>query len=58
VLHGITRDQFMARHRANHLSVAYAPDAATADDALVAKAAFFEGLGVEVHVCGEVAALA
>ncbi|PUB23417.1 hypothetical protein C8K30_11115 [Promicromonospora sp. AC04] len=58
VLHGISRDQFMARHRANHLSVAYAPDAATADDALVAKAAFFAGLGVEVHVCGEVAALA
>jgi hypothetical protein len=38
--------------------VAYAPDAATADDALVAKAAFFQELGVEVHVCGDVAALA
>ncbi|GHH65316.1 fucose isomerase [Promicromonospora soli] len=58
VLHGISRDQFMARHRANHLSVAYAPDAATADDALVAKAALFQELGVEVHVCGDVAALA
>ena len=58
VLHGVSRDQFMARHKANHLNVAYAPDAATADDALVAKAAFFAGLGVEVHVCGEVAALA
>jgi hypothetical protein len=58
VLHGISRDQFMARHRANHLSVAYAPEAATADDALVAKAAFFQELGVEVHVCGDVAALA
>jgi hypothetical protein len=58
VLHGVSRDQFMARHKANHLNVVYAPDAATADDALVAKAAFFEGLGVEVHVCGEVAALA
>ncbi|WP_129785138.1 fucose isomerase [Promicromonospora panici] len=58
VLHGVSRDQFMARHKANHLNVAYAPDAATADGALVAKAAFFEGLGVEVHVCGEVGALA
>ncbi|GAB2479540.1 L-fucose/L-arabinose isomerase family protein [Promicromonospora xylanilytica] len=58
VLHGVSRDQFMARHKANHLNVAYAPDAATADDALVAKAALFAGLGVEVHVCGEVAALA
>jgi hypothetical protein len=57
VLHGVSRDQFMARHKANHLNVAYAPDAATADEALVAKAAFFEGLGLQVHVCGEVAAL-
>ncbi len=34
VLHGVSRDQFMARHKANHLNVAYAPDAATADRAL------------------------
>ena len=25
VLHGVTRDQFMARHKANHVQVAYAP---------------------------------
>ncbi|MFD8331505.1 fucose isomerase [Streptomyces solisilvae] len=55
VLHGVTRDQFMARHRANHLNVAYAPDAATADKALRAKAALFAELGVEVHLCGDVA---
>ncbi|WP_433435578.1 hypothetical protein [Nonomuraea sp. CA-141351] len=54
VHHGIDRDQFMARHKANHAQVAYAPDAATADKALVAKAAFFHRLGVEVHVCGDV----
>ena len=54
VLHGVSRDQFMARHKANHLNVAYAPDAATADRALVAKAAFFDGLGVHVHLCGDV----
>ncbi|XVV09866.1 fucose isomerase [Actinoplanes sp. CA-131856] len=54
VLHGITRDQFMARHKANHLNVAYAPDAATADKALLAKAAFFAALGIEVHLCGKV----
>lgn len=52
VLHGVTRDQFMARHRANHLNVAYAPDAAVADRALIAKAAMFAALGVEVHLCG------
>jgi hypothetical protein len=55
VLHGITRDQFMARHKANHLQVAYAPDDETADRALRAKAAMFAGLGVRVHLCGEVA---
>jgi len=55
VLHGITRDQFMARHKANHLNVVYAPDAATADRALLAKAAMFAELGVRVHLCGDTA---
>ena len=54
LLHGITRDQFMARHKANHLNVAYAPDDATADRALHAKAAMFAALGVRVHLCGDV----
>jgi hypothetical protein len=54
VLHGITRDQFMARHKANHLQVAYAPDDVTADRALHAKAAMFAQLGVRVHLCGDV----
>jgi L-fucose isomerase-like protein len=55
VLHGVGRDQLMARHRANHAQVVYAPDAATADRALLAKAAFFGELGVHVHLCGDVA---
>jgi len=54
VLHGVTRDQFMARHKANHLNVAYCPDAATANSALVAKAAFFAGIGIRVHLVGDV----
>jgi len=54
VLHGVDRNQFMARHKANHLSVVYAPDAATADNALVAKAAMLAELGVKVHLCGQV----
>ena len=54
VLHGVGRDQFMARHRANHVQVAYAPDADAADRALLAKAAMFERMGVRVHVCGDV----
>ena len=54
VLHGVTRDQIMARHRANHIQVVYAPDEATADRALAAKAAMFDALGVKVNVCGDV----
>jgi hypothetical protein len=45
----------MARHKANHLNVAYAPTAAEADKALAAKAAMFHALGVQVHLCGDVA---
>ena len=51
-LHGVTRDQFMARHRANHVTVAYAPSAGDADKVLAAKAAMFAELGLEVHLCG------
>ncbi len=53
VLHGVTRDQFMARHKANHAQVVYAPDAPTADRALTAKAAMFAKLGVRVHLIGD-----
>ncbi|MGO1837358.1 fucose isomerase [Agrococcus casei] len=55
VLHGITRDQMMARHKANHLQVAYADDADSADRALAAKAAAFAGMGIRVHLVGDVA---
>ncbi len=54
VLHGVDRDQLMGRHPANHVQIAYAPDAATADRALSAKAAAFAELGIEVFVCGDV----
>lgn len=54
VLHGVTRDQMMGRHKANHIQVVYAPDDAAADRALAAKAAAFHELGVAVHLCGHV----
>ena len=54
VLHGVTRDQMMARHKANHVQVVYAPDATIADRALAAKAAMFDAMGVAVHLCGDV----
>jgi hypothetical protein len=53
LLHGVTRDQFMARHRANHLNVAYAPTSQVADQALAAKAAMMADLGIHVHLCGD-----
>ncbi len=52
LLHGVTQNQFMARHPANHVNVAYAPTAEAADRALAAKAAMFNELGVHVHLCG------
>jgi hypothetical protein len=55
VLHGVTRDQLMARHKANHVQVAYAPGPDGADRALLAKAAAFKRLGVDVHLCGDTA---
>lgn len=54
VLHGISRDQMMARHRANHLQVTYAPSENDADRALARMAAAFDELGVRVHLCGDV----
>jgi hypothetical protein len=54
VLHGVSRDQLMARHKANHIQVAYAPSAEEADRALAVKAVMFHELGVKVHICGDV----
>lgn len=54
VLHGVNRDQMMARHKANHLNVAYAPSAEEADHALTAKAIMLRALGVEVYLCGDI----
>lgn len=54
ILHGVSRDQLMARHKANHIQVVYAPSAEMADKALTAKAALFAELGLAVHLCGDV----
>lgn len=54
VLRGITRDQFMARHKANHIQVVYAPDQESARRALFVKAAALQELGLNVFFCGKV----
>jgi L-fucose isomerase-like protein len=55
VLHGVSQNQLMARHRANHVNVAYAPSAELADKALATKAAMLAELGIAVHLCGATA---
>jgi L-fucose isomerase-like protein len=54
IFDGVSRDSFMARHRANHVNIAYAPDEKRAVQALAVKAAMFHALGVHVHLCGTV----
>ena len=55
VLDGISRDQMMARHKSNHIQVVYAPTAKEAQRAMRIKAAAMAELGLEVHLCGNVA---
>ena len=54
VLHGVSRNQLMAKHQANHIHVVYAPNAAKAAKACRIKAAALTELGVQVNICGEV----
>jgi hypothetical protein len=52
VTYGVSRDQMMARHKSNHIQVAYANSADDADAACLAKATMAEALGMEVALCG------
>jgi hypothetical protein len=52
VTYGVSRDQMMARHKANHIQVAYANSAAEADKAMLAKATMAESLGMRACICG------
>jgi hypothetical protein len=52
VLYGVSRDQMMAKHKANHVQVAYGSDRAAANAALAAKAAMFAEMGMAVNICG------
>ncbi len=52
VTYGVSRDQMMARHKANHIQVAYVPDDSAARHALAVKAAAFQAMGIETFVCG------
>jgi hypothetical protein len=52
VTYGVSRDQLMARHKSNHIQVAYAPDNEGANLALAVKAAMFQEMGLDVSICG------
>jgi len=50
--YGVSRDQLMAKHQANHIQVAYANDAKSADECMLTKASFARSLGIHVNICG------
>jgi L-fucose isomerase-like protein len=52
VTYGVSRDQMMARHKANHIQVVYGTDEKSADKALLTRAAMATELGIQVHFCG------
>jgi hypothetical protein len=52
VTYGTSRDEMMARHKANHLQCVYANSPKEADEALLTKAAMAEALGMKVAICG------
>jgi len=52
VLYGVSRDEFMAKHKANHIQVAYANSPEEADAAMLAKAAMAHAMGMKVSLCG------
>ncbi|KAH3757342.1 fucose isomerase [Pelomyxa schiedti] len=54
VLHGVTRDQMMARHKSNHIQVVYGNDAQSANQLLAIKLAAFKAMGITPHLCGSV----
>jgi hypothetical protein len=53
-LTGVSRDQMMARHKANHIQVVYTTDEASAHKACRIKAAALAEMGITVHFCGAV----
>ncbi len=52
VTYGVSRDQMMARHKSNHIQVAYTKSEETADEAMWVKASMAQRLGMTVNICG------
>lgn len=52
IRYGVSRNQFMAKHKSNHETILYANDAESANQAMLAKAAMADELGMKVFICG------
>jgi hypothetical protein len=53
VLPGISKNQMMARHKANHIQVVYADSKAKAIEAAKSKATVINSLGIKTFICGD-----
>jgi hypothetical protein len=51
-LHNVSRNQLMAKHKANHIQVAYANSSEEADKCMKTKAALAAQFGMAVNLCG------
>jgi L-fucose isomerase-like protein len=52
VLDGVSRDQMMAKHKANHIQVVYVPEDVDVKVAAELKGCAFQELGIKVNYCG------
>ena len=52
VLHDVDQNQLMAKHKSNHIQVAYANSASEADAVLRVKSGMAVELGIQVQICG------
>lgn len=52
VLDGVSRDQMMAKHKANHIQVVYVDNDFDVKRAAEIKATALQALGIKVNLCG------
>lgn len=53
ILPGVSKNQLMGRHKANHIQVVYTASKESAIEAVKTKAAVFDNLGIKTFFCGE-----
>jgi hypothetical protein len=58
VLHDVDQNQLMAKHKSNHIQVAYANSTTDADSIVRVKSGMAAELGIDVNICGANSVLA